>query len=102
VNALLENGEAAWCPAVRLSCGAESPPTPNGRHFAATRRSFPATRSPLKSGLGRLDSPIAGGHPGVTVPLADLLIFACAKTHRIEIAHDDAHFDELTSLPGAL
>jgi predicted nucleic acid-binding protein len=35
-----------------------------------------------------------GRASGVTVPLADLLIFACAKTHGIEIAQDDAHFDE--------
>jgi hypothetical protein len=35
---------------------------------------------------------------GVTVPLADLLIFACAKIHGLEVAHDDAHFDDLTRL----
>jgi hypothetical protein len=34
----------------------------------------------------------------VTVPLADLLVFACAKVHGLEVAHDDAHFDELTKL----
>jgi predicted nucleic acid-binding protein len=32
---------------------------------------------------------------GVTVPLADLLIFACAKEHGVDVAHDDVHFDEL-------
>ena len=35
---------------------------------------------------------------GVTVPVADLLIFACAKIHGLEVAHDDTHFDELTKL----
>ena len=35
---------------------------------------------------------------GVIVPLADLLIFACAKIHGLEVAHDDAPFDELTKL----
>jgi predicted nucleic acid-binding protein len=34
----------------------------------------------------------------VTVPLADLLIFACAKIHGLEVAHDDTHFDELSKL----
>jgi hypothetical protein len=33
----------------------------------------------------------------VTVPLTDLLIFACAKIHGLEVA-DDAHFDELAKL----
>ena len=30
---------------------------------------------------------------GTTVPIADLLIFACAAIH-LELAHDDSHFDE--------
>jgi predicted nucleic acid-binding protein len=34
----------------------------------------------------------------VIVPLADLLIFACATIHGLEVAHDDGHFDELTKL----
>jgi predicted nucleic acid-binding protein len=35
---------------------------------------------------------------GVSVPLADLLIYACATIHGLEVAHDDSHFDELTKL----
>jgi hypothetical protein len=34
----------------------------------------------------------------VTVPLAELLIFACAKLNDLEIAHDDEHFDALAKL----
>lgn len=41
-----------------------------------------------------------GRASGVTVPLTDLLIFVCAKTHGLDIAHDDAHFDELATLEG--
>jgi predicted nucleic acid-binding protein len=33
------------------------------------------------------------------VPLADLLILACASVHGLEIAHDDAHFEALAKLP---
>jgi predicted nucleic acid-binding protein len=39
-----------------------------------------------------------GRAAGVTVPLADLLIFACAKEHGLDLAHDDAHFEELATL----
>jgi predicted nucleic acid-binding protein len=39
-----------------------------------------------------------GRASGVTVPLADLLIFACAKVHGLDVAHDDAHFDDLAKL----
>ena len=39
-----------------------------------------------------------GRASGVTVPLADLLVFACARTHGLEIAHDDEHFDALAKI----
>ena len=39
-----------------------------------------------------------GRASGVTVPLADLLIFACAQVHGLDLAHDDAHFDDLAGL----
>jgi predicted nucleic acid-binding protein len=39
-----------------------------------------------------------GRAAGVTVPLVDLLIFSCAKIHAVDLAHDDAHFDELAKL----
>ena len=34
----------------------------------------------------------------ITVPLADLLVFACAKVHGVDVAQDDAHFDKLEKL----
>jgi predicted nucleic acid-binding protein len=39
-----------------------------------------------------------GRSSGVTVPLADLLVFACAKVHGLDLAHDDRHFDALAAL----
>jgi predicted nucleic acid-binding protein len=39
-----------------------------------------------------------GRAAGVTVPLADLLIFACATEHGIDLAHDDSHFIQLEGL----
>jgi hypothetical protein len=32
----------------------------------------------------------------------DLLTFACAKIHGLEVAHDDIHFDELAKPPPGL
>lgn len=34
----------------------------------------------------------------VTVPLAALVIFACARVHELDLAHDDTHFDDLAKL----
>jgi predicted nucleic acid-binding protein len=39
-----------------------------------------------------------GRASGITVPLVDILVFACAKVHGVDVAHDDAHFDELEKL----
>jgi predicted nucleic acid-binding protein len=39
-----------------------------------------------------------GRWAGVIVPLADLLIYACAKLNGVDVAHDDSHFDELAKL----
>jgi predicted nucleic acid-binding protein len=39
-----------------------------------------------------------GRAAGVTAPLADLLVFACAKHYALDLAHDDAHFTQLDEL----
>jgi predicted nucleic acid-binding protein len=39
-----------------------------------------------------------GRSAGLTVPLTDLLIFACARLNGLDVAHDDSHFDELAKL----
>jgi len=37
---------------------------------------------------------------GVTVPSADLLVFACARVHGLGLLHRDTHFDELEKVVG--
>ena len=98
VNALLASGEAAWCPAVRLELW-------RGVTNAAERKTLRRYESLLPDyeisaevwtrSIQLADRARASG---VTVPLADLLIFACATIHGLEVAHDDSHFDELTKL----
>jgi predicted nucleic acid-binding protein len=98
VNALLENGEAAWCPAVRLELwrGVTNDAERKAlRRYSALLPDYEIsaevwTRSILLADRARAS--------GLTVPLADLLIFACAKIHGLEVAHDDTHFDELLKL----
>lgn len=41
----------------------------------------------------------AAGARGVTVPVTDLVVAACAGHHRVPIEHADAHFDLIASLP---
>jgi predicted nucleic acid-binding protein len=98
VNALLESGEAAWCPAVRLELRrrvTNDAERKTLRRYEALLPDYEISAEVWERAIGLADR---GRAAGVTVPLADLLIFACAKIHGLEVAHDDAHFDELTKL----
>jgi predicted nucleic acid-binding protein len=98
VNALLESGEAAWCPAVRLELWrgvTNDAERKTLRRYEALLPDYEISAEVWHRSIQLADRARAAG---VTVPLADLLIFACAKIHGVEVAHDDAHFDELTKL----
>src|SRR5690606_22426754 len=101
VNALLLAGRACWCPVVRLELW-------RGVTSDAERKTLRAYESRLpdlaitpdvwEAAISLADR---GRAAGVTVPLADLLVFTCAQEHLVELAHDDAHFHKLTDLGSA-
>src|SRR5215210_1722164 len=98
VNALLESGEAAWCPAVRLELWrgvTNDSERKTLRRYEALLPDYRISAEVWTRSIQLADSARASG---VTVPLADLVIFACAKIHGLEVAHDDTHFDELLKL----
>jgi predicted nucleic acid-binding protein len=98
VNALLENGEAAWCPVVRLELWrgvTNDAERKTLRRYEALLPDYEMSAEVWTRSIQLADRARASG---VTVPLADLLIFACAQIHGLEVAHDDTHFDELMKL----
>jgi predicted nucleic acid-binding protein len=98
VNALLESGEAAWCAPVRLELwrGVTSDTERKTlRRYEALLPSFEVSPDVWERSLRLADR---GRATGLTVPLADLLVYACAKLNGLDVAHDDAHFDELAKL----
>jgi predicted nucleic acid-binding protein len=98
VNALLQNGLAAWCPPVRLELWrgvTNDAERKTLRHYETLLPDY-AISSAVWERAVRLAN--RGRAAGVTAPLADLLIFACAREHRLELAHDDAHFEQLAKL----
>ncbi len=98
VNALLEGGEAAWCPAVRLELWrgvSNDAERKTLRRYEALLPDYEISAEVWHRSIQLADRARASG---VTVPLADLLIFSCARIHGLEVAHDDTHFDELTKL----
>jgi predicted nucleic acid-binding protein len=98
VNALLVSGEAAWCPAVRLELWrgvTNDAERKTLRRYEALLPDYQISPQAWDRAIQLADR---GRAAGMTVPLADLLIFACAKIHGLDIAHDDTHFDELAKL----
>ena len=98
VNALLESGEAAWCPPVRLELwrGVTSDVERKTlRRYEALLPSYEISPEVWDRSIQLADR---GRSVGLTVPLADLLIYACAKLNGLDVAHDDGHFDELAKL----
>jgi predicted nucleic acid-binding protein len=98
VNELLQNGEAAWCPAVRLELWRGV--TNDAERTTLRRYEAVLPDYEISAGVWKLAIRVAdrGRAAGVTAPLADMLIFACAKTHGLDLAHADAHFDQLANL----
>ena len=98
VNTLLESGEAAWCPVVRLELWrgvTNDVERKTLRRYAALLPDYEISLEVWNRSIQLADR---GRASGVSVPLADLLIFACAKIHELDVAHDDIHFDELAKL----
>lgn len=98
VNALLAAGEAAWCPVVRLELWRGVTNTAERRtlrRYEALLPDYDITAVVWERAIRLADR---GRTAGVTTPMADLLIFACATLNDLEIVHDDEHFDALARL----
>jgi predicted nucleic acid-binding protein len=98
VEALLQAGSACWCPPVRLELWrgvATDADRKALRRYEALLPSHPITPEVWERAIGLADQ---GRAAGVTIPLADLLVFACARVHDLDLAHADGHFDALAKL----
>lgn len=98
VNALLEAGEAAWCAPVRLELWrgvTNDAERRTLRRYEALLPDYEITDDTWTRAIRLADR---GRAKGVTAPLADLLIHACAAIHGLDIAHDDEHFVALSAL----
>ncbi len=92
VHDLLESGQAAWCPPVRLELwrGVTNDAERKAlRHYESLLPDYGISEPVWERAIRLADR---GRAAGITAPLADLLIFACAREHRLELAHDDSHF----------
>jgi predicted nucleic acid-binding protein len=98
VNALLEGGEAAWCAVVRLELWrgvTNDAERKTLRRYEALLPDYEISAEVWSRSIRLADRARASG---LTVPLADLLIYACARIHALDVAHDDTDFDALAKL----
>jgi len=98
VNALLQSGLAAWCPPIRLELwrGVTNDAERKAlRHYDKLLPDYEISTQIWARAVRLADR---GRAAGITVPLADLLIFSCAKIYELDLAHDDAHFDQLANI----
>ena len=100
VHALLENGHAVWCPPVRLELWrgvSNDVERKTLRHYEALLPDYQISPAVWERAIRLADR---GRAAGITAPLADLVIFACAKEYGLDLAHDDNHFTQLELLIG--
>ena len=98
VNTLLVSGDACWCPVVRLELwrGVSNAVDRKAlRHYEAVLTDHEITSEVWERAIRLADR---GRASGTTLPMADLLIYACARVHQLGLAHDDGHFDVLAQL----
>ena len=98
VEELLETGEAAWCPIVRLELwnGAR------GESERAVLREMDEEIASLDISAAVWDRAVTLASSGraerITVPVTDILVAACAKHHGVALEHCDGHFDHLSTI----
>ena len=98
VEALLRDGDAAWCPPVRLELwrGVSNEKERKAlKEYEAVIPDFAITNDVWELAMRTAER---GRGKGFTFPTGDLLIFACAKFHRLNLAHADKHFEQMEQL----
>lgn len=98
VIGLLEDGQVAWCDVVRLELRQGAVVKKEIRFLDDLEQDIPLL--PMTTDVWNLACEVAAKlrKTGKTLPLTDVMIHACAKTHKVALEHADKHFDTLATL----
>jgi predicted nucleic acid-binding protein len=98
VQQLMLNQEACWCDVVRLELWHGIRDAHDVQTLNDLERDLPSLA--ITGAVWDTACDIAGSarRRGLNVPATDLVIFACARVHDVELEHRDRHFDLLTDL----
>ena len=98
VAELLEAGNAAWCPMVRLELWNGVGDNHEKKILRQLEESLPLLPIDARVWEESIALAVAARGRGFTAPATDLLIFACARVHRVEMEYFDKHFALLEKL----
>jgi predicted nucleic acid-binding protein len=101
LEALLVTGEAAWCPLVRLELWNGARGDRERMVLKEMEKEIPSLE--IGSAVWDRAATLArlAHEQGITVPVTDLLVAACARQHGVSIEHHDSHFDLIATLAPA-
>ena len=102
VEVLVLSGEAAWCDMTLVELWHGARGAKEKRDLAEMEKEI--ERVPVDAAAWRLASKLAlrCREKGISVPASDLVIAACAVTHKLELEHCDKHFDDILPLAKSL
>ena len=102
VEVLILSGEAAWCDLTLVELWQGVRGAKEKRQLAEME--IEVERIPVDAAVWRFAAKLAlrCREKGFTVPISDIVIAACAMTHKLELEHCDKHFDDILPLAKAL
>lgn len=102
VEVLVLSGEAAWCNMTLVELWHGVRGAKEKRELAEMENEI--ERVPVDGPVWRLASTLAqrSREKGITAPISDLVIAACAVQHKLELEHCDGHFEDILPLAKTL
>jgi predicted nucleic acid-binding protein len=99
VEQALRAGEACWCPMVRLELWNGAGGDREKRVLRDFEKLLPELDVDEAVWQAAYELARRARAGGLTVPVTDLLIAACASRHGATLEHSDADFEQLSKLP---
>ncbi len=102
VEVLVLSGEAAWCDMTLVELWHGARGAKEKKELAEMEKEI--DRVSVDAGVWRLAAQLAlkSREKGLTVPLSDIIIAACAVRNGLKLEHVDSHFDKLLPVARAL
>ncbi len=102
VEVLVLRGEAAWCDMTLVELWHGVRGSKEKRELAEMENEI--ERMPVDAAVWRLASKLARRcrEKGITAPISDIVIAACAAAHKLDLEHCDKHFDDILPIAKGL